>query len=96
MEINVPIVIGSIPPKRIRSRASISEHFIQYLNSSWSNSKLVPTDKIFTEETFPDIRGQTAVIFLQNRKERQIQLADPYENYVCDKESVSSPLTNFN
>lgn len=66
MEINVPIVIGSIPPKRIRHRASISEHFFGNHSSGWAASRLLPSDRIFSEDSFPDdLRGPTTVMFLQ-------------------------------
>lgn len=88
MEINVPIIIGSIPPKHVRSRASITDHFNQ--PNSLSNSRqIAPADRVFSEDNFSGNNDDSAmVLFLQNRKERQIQLALQKENYLCDRSDV--------
>ena len=88
MEINVPIVIGSMPPKHVRSRASITEHFYQDPPPKHSGRQQMPADRVFSEDSLPSSSLPTTVMFLQNRKERPIQLAVLNESYLCEKSEV--------
>ena len=78
MEINVPIVIGSIPHKDHQKP--------NMMKKNGTGHHLLPQST--PGEDGDRASASKSIMYLQNRKERPVQLAAPSEVYICSKTQV--------